>query len=58
MSDEALIKMCCQGGGEGAGLVDMGVAGAAGGDVGQRSTRQAGSRAQKLLTDGGRKNDY
>lgn len=39
MSDEALIKMCCQGGGEGAGLVDMGVAGAAGGDVGQRSTR-------------------
>lgn len=46
MSDEALVKMSCQGGREGAGVFDLGLAvaaaaaaaAAAGGGVGQRTS--------------------
>lgn len=54
MSDQVLIKMSCQGGGERAGGVGLSLAGAAGGDMGHRSTRCVWSCAQNLLAVGAR----
>lgn len=60
MSDEVLIEISCQGGGEGAGAVGLGVASAAaaGGDVRHRSTGDVGSRRQDLLAGGATHNYF
>lgn len=55
MSDQVLIEMSCQGGGEGARGVGLSLAGATGGGVGHRSTRCVWSCAQNLLAVGARK---